>query len=44
VNGKAFLAAFTIALAVVFWVEPLEPLQALLGMSALLCGILCLRP
>lgn len=41
---RAGFAAFTIALAIITWVEPLEPLQAILGVSALVCGIWCLRP
>lgn len=41
---KAGLAAFTIALAIITWVEPIDVLQAILGVSALVCGIWCLRP
>jgi hypothetical protein len=41
---RAGLVAFTLTLAIVTWVEPLTILQALLGMSALLCGLLLLRP
>jgi hypothetical protein len=41
---KYGLAAFVVTLAIITWVEPLSVLQSILGMSALLCGILLLRP
>lgn len=41
---RGYFAAFTVGIAIITWVEPIPPMQALTGMCALICGIWCLRP